>query len=149
MIGRPKSADDKIGDKIGDKIEDKLDSTEVKTKSVISNSKNAGLNVHRIEGFISDVKKIVENLPLGEIPVEFTFESTSVRIMGKAVFLLVTKRDASSKLKCKVIDAMGIEKLNDSLKSIELTNLVDMFIIPAQINKRTQIQQYLAILVGE
>jgi len=140
MIGRPKKIDE-----VGEKIEP----AEVKSEPVVSGNKKSGLNVYRIEGFVSDVKKFVENLPLGEIPVEFTFESTNIRIMGKAVFLLVTKTDSSSKLKCKVIDAMGIGKLNDALKSMELTNLVDMFIIPAQINKRTQVQQYLVILVGE
>jgi hypothetical protein len=143
MIGRPKKTDE-----VGEKIEP-VEPIEVKFEPVVSGNKKPGLNVYRIEGFISDVKKLVENLPLGEIPVEFTFESTSVRIMGRAVFLLVTKKDSSSKLKCKVIDAMGIEKLNDALGSMELTNFVDMFIIPAQINKRTQVRQYLAILVGE
>lgn len=139
MIGRPKKVDE---------ITDKPDLAETKT-DIVALEKKTGLNVYRIEGFISDVKKFVENLPLGEVPVEFTFESMNIRIMGKAVFLLVTKNDSTAKLKCKVIDAMGIEKLNDALKSMELTNLVDMFIIPAQVNKRTLVQQYLAILVGE
>lgn len=139
MIGRPKKTDE---------IVDKPETSESKSDPVIL-EKKTGLNVYRIEGFVSDVKDFVEKLPLGEIPVEFTFESANVRIMGKAVFLLVTKKDLSSKLKCKVIDAMGIEKLNDALRSMELTNLVDMFIIPAQVNRRTQVQQYLAILVGE
>jgi hypothetical protein len=134
-----------------EKKKDKVDAVasysqepEVKPKS-----SKLGLNVYRIEGFVQDVEKFVEALPMGEVPVEFAFESQNVRIMGKAVFLLVTKKDPASKLKCKVIDAMGIENLNKALQDIELTNVADMFIIPAQVNKRTLMQQYLAIIVGE
>jgi hypothetical protein len=111
--------------------------------------KPSGLTVTRIEGFLQDVKKVIDGLPAGEVPVEFSYENQNVRIMGRGVFLLVTKKDPTSKLKCISVIAMGLENLNKELQGVDLTKTVDMFILPAQINKKTQMQQYLAILVGE
>jgi hypothetical protein len=111
--------------------------------------KVGGLTVTRIEGFLQDVKKVIDALPAGEVPVEFTYENQNVRVMGRGIFLLVTRKDPASKLKCVTVEAKGLENLNKELHSVDLTKTVNMFIIPAQINRKTRMQQYLAILVGE
>lgn len=151
MVGRPKKEDHEIfSEPVVREVEYPV--VEPKVESVVHVAgpvSNAGLKVQRIEGFLVDVKKTIESLPVGEVPVEFTYENQNFRPLGRAVFLLVTKTDSSSKLKCQVIDAMGLEKLNDQLQKLDLTKLVDMFIVPAQINKHNKMQQYLAILVGE
>lgn len=136
-------------------VEPKLESDVQTSKSEPHTTKpkvqtaDKGLVITRIEGFLADLQKHVESLPAGEVPVEIVFESQNVRIMGRAVFLLATKKDSTSKSKCITVEAMGLEKLNTKLSEMDLTKFEDVFILSAQVNKRTAMQQYLAILVGE
>jgi len=151
-MGRPRK--DGVVEEISDAVVQRSEAV-VQTQDVIVQTPKVvvpllkGVRVTPIEGFISDIKKYVEDLPAGEVPVSVITEAVNKRIMGRATFLVVTKADETSKLKCKVLDALGIVRLNEMLQAVDLAKIQNLIIIPAQVNRRTLQTQYLAILVGE
>lgn len=157
MVGRPKKENDfsefQATESEVQITEPVVQKSEPQTKTsglqIQKTELQSGLKVTRIEGFLTDVQKYIESLPAGTVPVEFSYEDQNVRVMGRGIFLLVTRTDPGSSLKCVAVEAMGLEKLNEKLQALDLTKTVNIFIVPAQVNKRTQTRQYLAILVGE
>jgi hypothetical protein len=131
-------------------IAKKIEELEVKPTVEPEKKKSfVGTKAVLIEGFIQDIAKFIEELPLGEIPIQIIPESSTKRTLGRSHYLLIIKGSENSTAKAQLIFAEGITALNKKLETELNGKEKDIFVLATPVNKRNLTNQYLIVIVRD
>jgi hypothetical protein len=99
-----------------------------------------------VDGFLSKVKEVLEQLPEGHVPYKIVFEATGMKSFGKQSFLIFVKKCSDCKKKITLIDEIGISKFREKINPmLKFYTILEILTLP--IDKTGGRKEYVAILL--
>jgi len=147
-----KAVADAISEPVAEHVKPSVVPEIPKKEAVIEKvEESSGNYLLRVTGLVPQIRKELDKLPPGIIPVDVAHESADMRAFGKQTYLFFMEKSQNPREKVILVDAVGLEDLARKIEPVYgkgKNRLVKLVSQPQ--NKRVQSRKvYLAIFVGE